>query len=228
MYKEFTGAIPTTMLESKELINEEDPKPDVPVKAEPVNAEVPDETKTKKKAKKAESVKVNNPVMSVSPIKEGDGKLSSPQVFLVVDNNAVLVASQATIDGSDLTISTGVCDGVFGRKLLKPLSRGLAVEPTYRGAVIEVYVLGDVKKRLTNISIKEFVTSNLTDGRMAILKLQCKFKGIEDSPHCPYPVVETLKPKMGGQTVERAKVYTQRDTRVPIGDIPMKTATQLY
>lgn len=128
----------------------------------------------------------------VAPKKQGEGSVALQNVMLVVGNEVAVLAAQASITNGQWNISMAQGDGFLSTRVLKPISEGRAPDPRYKANSLELYVLGDVKKRFTGLSLNEFQATPLLNGRMVITKASGKYKGISNSPVCPYPLAKTL------------------------------------
>ena len=129
---------------------------------------------------------------TIAPKKQGEGSIALQMVMLVIGNEVAVLAAQAYIANGQWSISMAQGDGFLSTRVLKPISEGRAPDPRYKANSLELYVLGDVKKKFTGLSLTEFQATPLLNGRMVITKASGKYKGITNSHVCPYPLAKTL------------------------------------
>jgi hypothetical protein len=166
------------------------------IKADPPPLEVKSEVK-----QKASSAKAKEKVYIVSPKKEGEAKVATQEVMLVVGNSVVAMAAQAQASEGVWEISMGQVDKLIGVRLLQPLSEGRSPDPRYSKMQIELYLLGGVKKRLSGVCIKEFQGYAMLNGRLVVIKASGTYSMIEDSSICPYPIIASLSDQFQGSPI---------------------------
>lgn len=156
-----------------------------------VKASKPKEVEVLNEVKDPE-VKVAGEVMEIIPKREGKAALAIHDIKLVIGNQIVGVAAEGRASDGEWTLMMGQVDKFVGLKVIQPLSEGRSPDPRYSKSQIELYLLGAIKKKLIGVTILEFWAYPLLNGRLVVTKASGKYKGIEDSPICPYPLANSL------------------------------------